>query len=72
MLGQRSVTTRMNLRREQSDPCQFRSHVHISFAPQTPCPEHALGHSAKLRAALDSAMIEAKALLYFIFNDQEK
>jgi hypothetical protein len=66
-----TTTETKNLRREQSAPCQFRSQVHISFAPQTPCPEHALGHSAKLRAVLDSAMKVAKALLYFIFNERE-
>ncbi len=48
----------MNLLKEQSDPCQFRSHVHISFAPQTPCPEQALAHSAFVNASFDDSSME--------------
>ncbi len=56
-----------NLRREQSDPCQLRSQVHISFAPQVPCPEHALGHSAETKAnPVEAAMSEVIALVNFI------
>jgi len=36
-----------NSRNPQSDPCQFRSQVHISWGPHWPWPEHALGHSAR-------------------------
>ena len=48
----------MYLRREQSDPCQLRSQVHMSLAPHTPCPEHALGHSAWDNAKLEDNTIE--------------
>jgi hypothetical protein len=47
-----------NSRNAQSEPCQFRSQVHISWGPHWPWPEHALGHSAR---AMPSDAIAATA-----------
>lgn len=66
---ERKSSKENNLRREQSEPWKLGSQVHISFAPQLPCPEHAFGHSAEMIVTPDATISEAIAFESFIrFN----
>ena len=66
-----------NSRNEQSEPCQFRSHVHMSWEPHWPWPEHALGHSAwampkDANAAADARRDPRENLIAKVLTESEK
>ena len=52
-----------HVRSEQSGPCQFWKHEHLSLAPQMPLPEQPLGHAAEARPT------SAKRIAVFIVKE---